>query len=55
MAHQNKHIREAIEYAESCGWRYEEGGKGHKKGTLFCQYGHPGCKFFVYGTHERRK
>lgn len=50
MAHHNKHIREAIEYAQRCGWRYVEGGKSHKKGTLLCQYGHPGCKFFVYGT-----
>lgn len=57
MAHSNKHIREAIEYAEANGWRYEEGGKGHTVGKLYC----PGrCLFFVHGTprnpenHARR-
>jgi hypothetical protein len=50
MAHPNKHIREAIEYALEQGWNYEEGGKSHRKGTLLCPYGHGGCMFFVYGT-----
>ena len=50
MGHQNKHIREAIKYAEGNGWAYLEGGKSHKKGTLLCGYGHSGCMFFVYGT-----
>lgn len=50
MAHPNKHIREAIEYAESRRWTYLEGGKSHKKGTLLCSHGHTGRMFFVYGT-----
>ncbi len=50
MAHPNKHIRDAIKYAEDCGWTYLEGGKSHKKGTLLCPHGHGGCRVAVYGT-----
>lgn len=50
MAHQDKDIRKAIEYAKSNGWVYVEGGRSHKKGTLFCLGGNGACLFFVYGT-----
>ena len=52
VAHQNKHIREAIEYAVDSGWVYVEGGKSHTKGTLFCPGGRGACIFFVYGTPQ---
>ncbi|MEO1527041.1 MAG: hypothetical protein AAFX06_16500 [Planctomycetota bacterium] len=48
MARKNKHIREAIEYAESKGWRYSGGGKSHTVGRLFCPGA--GCIVSVYGT-----
>lgn len=48
VSHPNKHIREAIQYAQTNGWRYDERGKSHKKGTLYCSCGV--CVKFVYGT-----
>jgi len=50
MSHQNKHIRKAIEYAIDHGWKYVEGGKSHRKGTLLCPAGQGGCRIAVYGT-----
>lgn len=36
--HPNKHIREAIKYAESKGWTFERaaGGHAHVYGMLYC-------------------
>lgn len=61
MAHPNKHIREAIEYAESRGWRFEKSGpRAHRYGTLYCPHGKGGCIEAVHSTprnpenHARR-
>ncbi|MFH5804385.1 hypothetical protein [Alienimonas sp. DA493] len=52
MTHPNKHIREAIEYALSRGWRLEKaGGSSHNWGTLLCGAGsRGGCIQRVYST-----
>ena len=50
MAHPNKDIRNAIEYAKSKGFRYIEGGKSHLKGVLLCAGGRGACRIPVYGT-----
>ncbi len=52
MAHPNKDIRKAIEFAAENGWSYEEGGKSHKKGILRCPGNSPECRYFVYGTPQ---
>jgi len=46
--HQNKHIREAIKYAEQHGWNFEKS-RGHIYGTLRCPT-HGGCRQPVYST-----
>ncbi len=50
--HPNKHIREAIEYAEAHGWRLHEGKRrAHIFGTLWCPLAtREGCRFRVYST-----
>ena len=61
MAHPNKHIRQAIDYAEGNGWRFEKaGGQAHIYGTLYCGQAHRDCIVFVHSTprnpehHARR-
>jgi hypothetical protein len=51
MRHPNKHIADAIAYAESRGWRVELS-KGHNWGFLLCpRYGEgDGCEIPVYST-----
>ena len=41
MTHQNKHVREAIKYALSRGWRPGAANRGHSKvkAKLFCPAG----------------
>ncbi len=35
--HPNKHIREAVRYAEQNGWTFQHAGpRGHLYGTLYC-------------------
>ena len=50
--HANKHIREAIRYAEGKGWRVvKAGGQAHVWGQLFCPAGvRGGCIVRVYST-----
>lgn len=37
MRHPNKHIREAIKYAEQNGWTFLKAGpRAHRYGTLYC-------------------
>ena len=50
--HPNKHIREAIKYAEQQGWRATtSGGQAHIWGTLWCPLEtREGCRFRVYST-----
>lgn len=51
--HSNKHIREAIRYAESKGWTVAKAGpRAHTWGTLYCsQSGREGCKTRIMSTH----
>ncbi len=50
MAHPNKHIREAIEFAESQGWRFQKSGpRAHVYGQLFCP-NDCGCIKRVFST-----
>ncbi|HMO86458.1 MAG TPA: hypothetical protein PKC18_16215 [Lacipirellulaceae bacterium] len=55
--HPNKHIREAIAYAEQRGWTITKAsGRAHVYGTLWCsQSGRIGCRFRVYGTPRTRR
>jgi hypothetical protein len=50
--HPNKHIREAIEYAEENGWTFTKASsRAHIFGTLWCrQRDRSGCRFRVYST-----
>ena len=52
MTHPNKHIREAVEYALSHGWRLQKPGKSaHVWGTLLCpRAARDGCVRRVQGT-----
>jgi hypothetical protein len=53
MAHQNKDVRKAIQYAESLGWTYVAAiGKRHLKGELICPIADSGCRVAVYGTPQ---
>jgi hypothetical protein len=50
--HPDKHIREAIEYAERQGWRVTgSSGRAHVWGTIWCPLkARDGCRFRVYST-----
>ena len=50
--HPNKHIREAIEYAEGKGWEFvKAGGHAHIFGTLYCpRRARDGHRTPVYST-----
>jgi hypothetical protein len=50
--HQNKHIREAIRYAESKGWRVTKASaRAHIWGTICCpESSREGCHIFVMST-----
>jgi hypothetical protein len=60
--HANKEIREAIQYAEQRGWRFEMAGpRAHIYGTLYCpETSRDGCRRTVLSTprnpqnHARR-
>lgn len=50
--HPDKHIENAVSFAESKGWRFVAAGKSsHAWGRLFCPSGQPGgCKLSVAST-----
>jgi hypothetical protein len=50
--HSNKHIREAIKYAEDRGWRVvKAGGQAHIWGNLYCPANRRGgCIIRVFST-----
>jgi hypothetical protein len=60
--HADKHIREAIRYAEEHGWRVEKaGGRAHCWGMMYCPFGQrDGCREIIFSTprnpenHARR-
>jgi hypothetical protein len=48
--HPNKHIQDAVKYAERRGWRVEMSA-GHAWGRLFCpRHDRDGCQFSVWST-----
>jgi len=48
--HTDKDVEASVAYAESCGWRVEEG-KNHAKFKLYCpQADRSGCIVYVYST-----
>lgn len=51
-SHPNKHIREAIKYAEDNGWRFiKSSARAHIYGELLCgQATREGCRVSVYST-----
>lgn len=58
--HPNKHIEEAVKYAETSGWRFQKS-NGHAWGFLLCPLAtRDGCDVAVYSTprvpetHARR-
>lgn len=52
MAHPNKHIREAIEYAVARGFRVIKAGpRAHEWGHLYCtEASREGCRIAVFST-----
>ncbi len=52
--HPNKHIRAAIEYAQSRGWRFKKAGpRAHAWGRLYCPHGQRGGGMkSVWGTPQ---
>ena len=50
--HQNKHIREAIKYAEEHGWTFVKAGpRAHVYGVLYCpRHDRDGHRFNVHST-----
>jgi hypothetical protein len=48
--HPDKHIEEAVQYAESLGWRVTVPG-GHAWGHIWCpETSRDGCRFPIYST-----
>jgi hypothetical protein len=49
--HPNKHIREALNYAEACGWTIKKAGpRAHAWGVIQCSYGHRDCRMSIWST-----
>ncbi len=49
--HPNKHIREALKYAEQKGWTIRKSsGRAHAWGVIYCQHGHRACWISIYST-----
>ena len=54
--HKNKHIRTAIDYALSRGWRLEmAGSRAHIWGTLYCPRRGRGAVFAGFSVHRARQ
>jgi hypothetical protein len=55
--HSDKHIREAVRYAEGRGWRVvKSGGSAHVWGQLFCpEATREGCIIRVFSTPRNRQ
>jgi len=49
--HPNKHIREALQYAEDRDWTVKKSSaRAHAWGTIFCPFGHRVCWMAIYST-----
>jgi hypothetical protein len=49
LMHPNKHIREALKYAEEKGWRFRKS-RGHAYGRIRCDFGHSSCQLSIWST-----
>jgi hypothetical protein len=47
--HPNKHIREALKYAEEHGWSFTMS-RGHAFGRIWCGHGHRRCQMSIWST-----
>ena len=47
--HPNKHIREALNYAEERGWLFTKS-YGHAFGRIRCGHGHRLCQMSIWST-----
>jgi len=49
--HPNKHIRQALEYAENQGWSIQKSGpRAHAWGRIMCGHGHADCRMSIWST-----
>jgi hypothetical protein len=49
--HSNKHIREALKYAEQRGWTIRKSsGRAHSWVVIYCSHGHRECWMSIYST-----
>lgn len=49
--HPNKHIRAALNHAESEGWTIRKSGpRAHAWGVTYCGYGHRQCRMSIWST-----
>ena len=47
--HPNRHIREALKYAEEQGWTIRKSdARAHAWGVTFCSFGHRACWMAIY-------
>jgi hypothetical protein len=49
LMHPNKHIREALDYAEEQGWAFTKS-RGHAFGRIRCGHSHDDCQMSVWST-----
>mgnify|MGYP001275823653 CR=1 FL=1 len=47
--HPNKHIREALKYAEVQGWAFAKS-HGHAYGRIRCCFRHSDCQMWIWST-----
>jgi hypothetical protein len=51
VSHPNRHIREALKYAEEQGWGIRKSGpRAHAWGVIYCGFGHRECWMAIYST-----
>jgi hypothetical protein len=49
--HPNKHIREALKYAEKRGWTIKKSSsRAHAWGVIYCPFRHRACWMAVFST-----
>ena len=54
--HPNRHIREALKYADEQGWTIRKSGpRAHAWDVIFCSFGYRACWMAIYSTPRTRK
>lgn len=52
--HPNRHVREALKYAQELGWIVRKSGpRAHAWGVIYCQFGHREWWMSVYSTPKK--